>query len=256
MLEGYHGTTLARKPLFELFPAIDLRRGRVVRLLRGDFAAEIAYPHDPVAVARSFVADGARWIHVVDLDGALAGRPQQAAVISAVVGAVGKRVGVQVAGGLRDEIAVAAALAGGAARVVVGTAALADPSFAAALVASHGPARIAAALDVRDGLAVGGGWLAGAEGRPVEDAFREIGAAGIETFVVTAIIRDGTLGGPDLALLARLVRLDRGRVIASGGIGSLDDLRRVRALGCAGAILGRALYEARFSLAEALDSVG
>jgi phosphoribosylformimino-5-aminoimidazole carboxamide ribotide isomerase len=245
----------AGKPGFELLPAIDLRGGRVVRLLRGDFDAETIYADDPAVIAGAFVAEGATWLHVVDLDGARAGEPRQAEAIAGIVAAVGERARVQRAGGLRGGASVAAALAGGAARVVVGTAALADPAFAATLVEVHGPATIAAALDVRAGLAVGGGWLAGAQGRPVEEVLETLGAAGVETFVVTAIARDGTLAGPDLALLERLIRQDRGRLIASGGIGSLDDLRRVRAVGCAGAILGRALYEARFTVVEAIEAV-
>jgi len=254
VLQRYHDSSAEGKPSFELFPAIDLRGGRVVQLVRGDFGTEIAYAEDAVAMARSFVAEGARWLHVVDLDGALTGRPQQADMARAIVASVGTRACVQVAGGLRDQAAVTAALATGAARVVIGTAALADVAFAATLVAAHGRPRIAVALDVRDGMAVGGAWLAEA-GSPVESALDQLATAGIETFVVTAISRDGTLSGPDLTLLDRLVRLGRGQVVASGGIGSLDDLRRVRALGCVGAILGRALYESRFSLADALDAV-
>jgi phosphoribosylformimino-5-aminoimidazole carboxamide ribotide isomerase len=227
-----------------------------VRLLHGDFAAETVYADDPVGVARSFAEAGARWVHVVDLDGAREGAPRQAAVVARIVGGLGEQVAVEVAGGLRDESAVEAALTSGAARVVLATAILADRALAGALVARHGPGRIAAALDVRDGCAVGGGWVAGARGWPVEEALTGLRAAGIETFVVTAISRDGTLGGPDLALLERLVRLAQGRVIASGGLGSLEDLLRVRAIGCGGAILGRALYEGRFSLAEALAAIG
>lgn len=255
MLQLYHDTTTPGSPAFELLPAIDLRGGRVVRLMRGDFGAEMVYADDPEETARSFVAEGAGWLHVVDLDGARAGTPRQGAVVRAIEAAVGERARVQVAGGLRDETTVRAALAAGAARVVVGTAALTDPTFAVRLVDCHGPARIAAAIDVRDGLAIGEGWLAGADGRPVEEAIQALGAAGIETFMVTAIARDGTLAGPDLALLERLVGLVQGRLVASGGIGTLDDLRHVQALGCAGAILGRALYERRFTLAEAIAAV-
>ncbi len=237
---------------FEVLPAIDLRGGRVVRLLRGDFDSETAYDDDPVEVARGFVAEGAPWLHVVDLDGARNPAARQVAMVAAIVAGVGERARVEVAGGLRDEAAVEAVLRAGAARAVVGTAALRDPGFAARLVAAHGGDRIAAAIDVRDGQAVGHGWQPGAPGVPVETALHRLARAGISTFEVTAIDRDGTLEGPDLQLLARVVALGHGAVIASAGIASLADVRAVAALGCRGAIVGRALYEGRLGLREAL----
>lgn len=237
---------------FDILPAIDLRGGRVVRLQQGDFERETVFSGDPVAVARSFAEAGAGWLHVVDLDGARTGEPAHAAVIRDLVGAVGDRLAVEVAGGLRTEGSVAAILAAGAARAVVGTAALRDPGFAGRLVATHGPDRIAVALDIRDGLALGEGWREGASGLRAEDALAALADAGVTMLEATAIDRDGLLGGPDLELLERLVRLERGAVIASGGIASLEDLRAVRALGCAGAIVGRALYEGRLDLEEAL----
>lgn len=238
-------------PGFEVLPAIDLRGGRVVRLLRGDFGRETVYGNDPVAVARAFVDEGARWLHVVDLDGARDPAHRQVEAVTAIVVAVGEMAHVEVAGGLRDESAVAAVLAAGAARAVVGTAALADPAFAARLVARHGAERIAAALDVRDGLAVGHGWARGARGPTVENALARLAAAGVATFEVTAIDRDGTLDGPDLELLARLVARRRGAIIASGGIAAAADLAAVRRAGCTGAIVGRALYDGRLTLADA-----
>jgi phosphoribosylformimino-5-aminoimidazole carboxamide ribotide isomerase len=166
--------------------------------------------------------------------------------------AVGEGVQLEFAGGLRTGEAVATALAVGAKRVVIGTAALSDPGFATELVRAHGSARIAVALDVRDGLALGEGWQPGAAGLPPEDALRSLADAGIVTFEATSIARDGLLNGPDLDLLARLVELGRGEVIASGGIRSEDDLAAVRSIGCSGAIVGRALYEGRLDLASAL----
>lgn len=237
---------------FDILPAIDLRGGRVVRLQQGDFERETVFSGDPVAVARSFAEAGAGWLHVVDLDGARTGEPAHAAVIRDLVGAVGDRLAVEVAGGLRTEGSVAAILAAGAARAVVGTAALRDPGFAGRLVATHGPDRIAVALDIRDGLALGEGWREGASGLRAEDALAALADAGVTILEATAIDRDGLLGGPDLELLERLVRFERGAVIASGGIASLEDIRAVRALGCAGAIVGRALYEGRLDLGEAL----
>ena len=238
---------------FEILPAIDLRGGRVVRLVQGDFERETAFSDDPLAVARSFADAGAAWIHVVDLDGARTGVPAHGAVIRGIVDAVGDRLRVEVAGGLRTEDSVAAALSAGAARAVVGTAALHDPAFAGQLVAAHGPDRVAVALDVRDGLALGEGWRPGAAGIRAEDALAALAEGGVTTFEATAIDRDGLLGGPDLELLTRLVALGRGRVIASGGVSSVADVRAVRELGCAGAILGRALYEGRIDLASAMS---
>jgi phosphoribosylformimino-5-aminoimidazole carboxamide ribotide isomerase len=251
VLKRYHGQT-GGASAFELLPAIDLRGGRVVRLIEGDFERETAYSDDPVGVARAFADRGARWIHVVDLDGARAGEPAQAATIRATVEAVDGRAQCQVAGGLRSEAAVAAALEAGAARVVLGTAVIRDPAFAGHLVARHGPDRIVAALDIRDGLALGEGWRPGAPGVLPADALAALADNGVQTFAVTAIARDGRLEGPDLELLASLIALDRGRLIASGGIGSLDDLRRVRDLGCAGAIVGKALYEGKLDVGEAI----
>lgn len=236
-----------------ILPAIDLRGGRVVRLRQGDFAQETAFSDDPVAVALMFAAAGARWLHVVDLDGARTGVPAHGDAVRAIVRAVEPGVRVEVAGGLRTESSVAELLdETGAARAVVGTAALRDPAFAARLIERHGADRIAAALDVRDGLALGEGWRAGAVGLGAVDALMTLADAGVRTFEATAIDRDGLLGGPDLDLLARLVALGRGTVIASGGIATVDDLRAVRAIGAGGAIIGRALYEGRLDLADAL----
>jgi len=240
---------------FELLPAIDLRGGRVVRLRAGDFGSETVFGEDPVAVAAGFVANGARWLHLVDLDGARSGGQRQSAVIDRIVVAAGERAACEVAGGLRDRAAVASALGAGASRVVVGTAALAQPGFAKGLVATFGARRIVVALDVREGLAVGEGWRAGAPGVRVDVALGRLAADGVTTFEVTAIDRDGGLGGPDLELLGGLVGLRAGRIIASGGIRSSADLVAVRSLGCAGAIVGRALYDGSLDLAAAMGTL-
>ena len=237
---------------FEVMPAIDLRGGRVVRLRQGDFGRETAYAADPVDVAVGFALAGARWIHVVDLDGARTGLPAHRRVIAAIVGAVGELTRVEVAGGLRDEHAVADALAGGAARVVIGTTALEDPAFAGRVVAAHGAGRVAVAIDVRDGSAVGHGWTLGAATVDAAVAIERLADVGVETFEVTAIDHDGLLAGPDRALYERVVGLGLGAVIGSGGISTVDDLRALRGIGCAGAIIGRALYDGRFSLVEAI----
>jgi len=237
---------------FDLLPAIDLRGGRVVRLRQGDFARETAYSDDPVAVATDFVERGARWLHVVDLDGARTGRPAHGKLIARIVASIGERAAVEVAGGLRTAEAVADALAAGAARVVIGTAALRDRPFAADIVARYGAERIAASLDVRAGMAVGEGWVDGATSMSVESVMERLADAGVRWIEATSIDRDGTLSGPDLALLASVVGDPRTSVIASGGIRSADDLRSVREIGCAGSIVGRAFYDGSLDLATAL----
>jgi phosphoribosylformimino-5-aminoimidazole carboxamide ribotide isomerase len=240
---------------FQLLPAIDLRGGQVVRLAEGDFARETVYGTDPAEVARSFADAGARWIHVVDLDGARDGTRRQTDAVARIVDAVGERVACEVAGGLRDEAAVEAVLTAGAARAVVGTAALRDPGFVELLVARFGVERIAIALDVRDGLAVGQGWVPGATGVPVDHALAELADRGARTFIVTAIERDGLLTGANLELLGRMVALGRGDIVASAGVTSLADIAAVRRIGCVGAVIGRAIYEGRLDVAEAVRSV-
>ena len=240
---------------FELLPAIDLRAGRVVRLTQGDFDRETAYDTDPPAVARRFADAGATWIHVVDLDGAVAGEPVQLQLASEIVAETYGRARVEVGGGLRTPEAVAGALGTGAARAVIGTKALQDPGFAVGLVARYGRHRIAVSIDVRDGQAVGDGWKEGQRGVPAGDAIAALASAGIETFEVTAIERDGLLGGPDLELLRRLVGLGHGRIVASGGVSSIADVIAVQAAGCAGAIVGRAIYEGRVDLRDLARAV-
>jgi phosphoribosylformimino-5-aminoimidazole carboxamide ribotide isomerase len=241
---------------FELLPAIDLQGGSVVRLVRGDFGAVTTYGDDGPGVANAFVAGGARWLHVVDLDGARDPRARQTGLVAAIVASVGDRAQVEVAGGLRDERAVAECLDAGAARVVLGTAAVRDPALAGRLVRDFGARRIAVALDVRAGQAVGQGWVAGTAGAPVEDALIRLADEGVVVFEVTAIDRDGTLAGPDLAMLRILLDRGRGELVASAGIATIADLTAVRTLGCVGAIVGRALYEGRFTLEDALAAAG
>jgi phosphoribosylformimino-5-aminoimidazole carboxamide ribotide isomerase len=246
-------STAGRTP-FELLPAIDLRDGRVVRLAQGDFERETVFGDDPVAVASGFADAGAPWLHVVDLDGARLGTPRQLETVAAIAEAVGEPTRIEVSGGLRSEGAVAAALAL-AHRVVLGTAALRDPAMIERLIARNGTDRVAIAIDVRDGRAVGEGWQAGAAGLPPEEAIDRLAATGATVFEVTAIDRDGLLGGPDLALYERLVAVDRGRIIASGGIATTEDLSELRGVGCAGAIIGRAIYEGRLDLAAAIEAI-
>lgn len=236
---------------FQPIPAIDLLDGRVVRLSQGDYDRVTVYADDPVAAARDWAAQGATRIHLVDLDGAREGRPVQAGLVARIVAATG--VPCQVAGGLRDAAAVDAILAAGAERAILGSALIRDPALAGRLVARHGAARIVAAIDVRDGAALGDGWVPGAAGTPAIAHIARLAAAGIVTFAVTAIARDGLLEGPDLELLAGAAAAAPGAaIIASAGVSSADDIRTLAQAGYAGAILGRALYERRLTLADAI----
>jgi phosphoribosylformimino-5-aminoimidazole carboxamide ribotide isomerase len=237
---------------FEVIPAIDLRGGRVVRLRQGDFAQQEVFSDDPASVADTFVTAGARWIHVVDLDGAREGARLQAGSIAEIVDRVADRARIEVAGGLRDEASVGVVVSRGAARVVIGTAALEDATFVARLIEAHGPDRVAVALDIRDGVAVGHGWVPGAPGVLWQDAAVRLAGAGVRTFIVTAIERDGLLGGPDLELVGQVIAATEADVIASGGIGSIGDLEACRDRGAAGAIVGRAIYTGALDLGEAI----
>lgn len=224
----------------------------MVRLSEGDFGRETVYGTDPGEVARRFVDAGAEWIHIVDLEGAREGGRRQTDAVMRIVAAAGEDVACEVAGGLRDEESVAAVLDAGAARAVIGTAALNDPGFVERLTARFGVTRIAIALDVREGMAVGHGWVPGASGVPVEAALARLSESGARTFIVTAIERDGLLAGPNLELIGRMVDLDRGDIVASAGVSSLADVAAVRKIGCSGAVVGRAIYEGRLDLAEAV----
>ena len=232
-----------------LFPAIDLRGGRCVRLYQGDFAAETVYAEDPGEVAAAFAADGAQWLHVVDLDAARTGELANLAQVGAIVAAAG--LPVQYGGGVRSVDAAAQLADVGAARVVVGTAALENPSLVAEIAARQ---PVALGLDVRGREVAVRGWRA-AGGRNLAEVLA--GAPGAEAAVVTQISADGTLGGPDMELLAEALAATEIPVIASGGVGSLEDLLRLADLraggrALAGAIVGRAIYERTVDLAEAL----
>lgn len=239
----------------ELIPAIDLLGGRVVRLSRGAYDAVTDYGDDPVDVARRWASEGAPRIHIVDLDAARDGRPMQADVISRVVAAID--VPCQVAGGIRDADRVSELLASGASRVVLGSALIDKPVLARMLVERHGPDRVVAAIDVRDGQALGDGWVAEARSTGAVDHASRLADAGIRWFAVTAIARDGQMSGPDLELL-EVVRgaVPGAAVIASGGISSVADIHKLAARGFDAAITGRALYEGAFTLPEALSAAG
>lgn len=232
-----------------LLPAIDLRGGRCVRLTQGDYDAETSYSDDPLAVARGFVADGAEWIHVVDLDAALEGVARNGAIIRSIVDDV--PIKVEISGGIRDEAAVDAAIAAGAARIVVGTRALADPAFVDRIVATHGE-RIAVGLDVRGTTLQARGWTE--EAGQLHPTLERLDAAGCRCYVVTDVARDGMLNGPNLELLADVRARTSATIVASGGVSSLDDLRALRDAGMTEAIVGKALYAGRFTLPDAIEA--
>jgi phosphoribosylformimino-5-aminoimidazole carboxamide ribotide isomerase len=241
----------------DLFPAIDLRDGRCVRLYQGDYDRETVYGDDPVAQARAFAADGAPWIHVVDLDAARTGDPVNRATVAAIAAAVD--VPVQTGGGVRDDAAADALLSSGVRRVVVGTAALDDPDWVRRLAGRH-PGRVAVGLDARGRDVAVRGWVEGS-GHDLVDVARRFDGAGVAALVVTEIGRDGTLEGPALDQLSDVLAATGLDVVASGGVGSLDDLRALATLAVdgrrlAGAIVGRALYEGAFRLSEAVAVTG
>lgn len=231
-----------------VYPAIDLKAGRCVRLAQGDTARETVYGDDPAAVARRWVGEGAQALHVVDLDGAFAGRPVQLATVRAIAAAAG--VPVQLGGGLRSLGDLEAAFAAGASRAVVGTRAL-DPDFLARAVARHG-GRLVAALDARDGVVAVAGWRELSGVRVTEAALR-LKEAGVNEVLYTDVAHDGMLDGPDLAGVAALVATGL-RVIASGGVASAEDIRSLKAAGAAAAVVGKALYDGRLTLAAALEA--
>lgn len=232
-----------------LYPAIDIRDGKAVRLAQGDYERETAYDDDPVAAARRWTEGGARWLHVVDLDGAKAGEPVNLDHVRRIVAAVD--VPVQLGGGLRDSKKVEEAISAGVDRVVLGTAAVRDPALAEAVALAHGE-RVVASLDARSGKVAAEGWTEESE-LEVTAAVATLGERGIRRFVYTPVEVDGLMEGPDLGSLRRVAEATDGEVIYSGGVGSIDDLRELAGLGLenvGGVIVGRALYERRFSVAE------
>jgi phosphoribosylformimino-5-aminoimidazole carboxamide ribotide isomerase len=233
----------------DLLPAIDIRSGRVVRLNQGEPTRQTVYGDDPLAVAERFVEQGARWIHIVDLDRAF-GSGDNLEMIRRIVQHLASRVQLQLGGGFRSLDLLQAGLALGVARIVIGTAAATDPTFVRAAVTAVGPRRLALGIDARQGYVALRGWSE-TTSRRAEDLARQVVGDGIETVVYTDIDRDGMLQGPDLPGAAALQRLGA-RVIASGGVASTDDVRSACQAGLAGVIVGRALYEGRFTLPEAL----
>lgn len=233
-----------------LYPAIDLKDGHCVRLVRGDMASATVFGTDPAAQARAFVAAGCQWLHIVDLNGAFAGRPVNGEAVEAILAAV--PVPVQLGGGIRDRAAIDAWLAAGVARVILGTVALRDPDLVRAAARAH-PGRVAVGIDARDGRVAVEGWAETSD-ITATDLARRFEDAGVAAIIYTDIDRDGAMQGPNVAATAALANAVSIPVIASGGIASLDDLRALKDSGAPlnGAISGRALYEGRIDLREAV----
>ena len=236
----------------ELWPAIDLRGGKCVRLLQGDYDRETVFGDDPVAMVRRFVAQGAKRLHIVDLDGAKAGRPVQAELIGRMVAAAG--VPCQLGGGIRSLETAQAYAEAGVARLVVGSVAIEQPALLEELATAL-PDRIVLGLDARDGRVAVRGWLETSPLTAVAVAQRHEGLplAGI---VYTDIATDGMLAGPNLVALEEMIRAVKLPVVASGGIATAEDLRQVARIGADGCIVGRALYDGGLSLADAALACG
>jgi phosphoribosylformimino-5-aminoimidazole carboxamide ribotide isomerase len=232
-----------------LYPAIDILDGKAVRLRQGYFDDATVYHDDPLSAARSWVEAGTRYLHVVDLDGARAGEPRALEHLANIVRETG--VAVQYGGGLRTVAAVDAALEAGAVRVIVGTAALRDVDFLDEVVERHA-AHVAVAVDVRGGHVATEGWTHTSD-LPAAEAIRRLADRGVRSFIYTNADRDGALEGPDLDEVTAVAQVVRGRFLYSGGIGKLEDLvalRRLRQVNLSGVVVGKALYEGRFTVGD------
>lgn len=241
-------------PGLTLFPAVDVSDGKAVRLTRGEAGSETSYG-DPVAAAEAWASQGADWIHLVDLDAAF-GRGDNHGIIKKVIRQVRGSLNIELSGGIRDDRSLEAALATGAKRLNLGTAALENPEWAAHVIAEYGEA-IAVGLDVRGTTLATRGWTQ--DGGDLWSVMDRLEEAGCARYVVTDVTKDGTMQGPNIDLLRQVLEHTHKPVIASGGISSLDDLvalRELVPLGLEGAIVGKALYNGAFTLAEALDVAG
>ena len=232
-----------------LYPAVDIRNGKAVRLDRGDFAAETVYEDDPFEAARTWVEEGARFLHVVDLDGARTGTPANLHHIERIAREL--PVPIEVGGGLRSLPSVRDALRAGAARVILGTAAYNDVDFLDEVVAAYGD-RVVVSVDARHGFVTTAGWTETTQ-MPADAVIERLTARGVKQFVYSNVDRDGMLEGVDLDEVRRIARVVRGRFLYSGGVSTLEDLagvRDLRQVNLAGVIVGKALFERRFTVAE------
>ena len=238
---------------FTVFPAIDLRQGRVVRLQQGDPARQTEYSDDPAAVARRWLEGGAEWLHLVNLDGAMdePDSANQRATQAIFLEAQSFGRPIQFGGGLRTLEQVALVLAAGVERAILGTAAVENPEIVARAVQRFGMEHIAVSLDARQGIVQAHGWLKGS-GKEMRAFGQELASLGLKTLIFTNVARDGTGAGVDIASSQALATATGLQVIASGGVNSLEEIRQVRLAGLSGVIIGRALYEGSFSLEEAL----
>ncbi|MEH7376586.1 1-(5-phosphoribosyl)-5-[(5-phosphoribosylamino)methylideneamino]imidazole-4-carboxamide isomerase [Neobacillus drentensis] len=232
-----------------IYPAIDMRGGNCVRLLQGDYDQETIYGNSPFDMAKSFAADGADWIHMVDLDGAKDGkRVNDRFVIEA---ANKLDVKIQIGGGIRSEEDIVHYLENGVDRVIIGSIAVSNPEFAIEMIKKYG-GKIAVGIDAKNGYVATHGWLDTSELKAV-DLGKRFAEADAETFIFTDIATDGTLAGPNIAAVCEMAKVTEKNVIASGGVSSLADLKAIAKNGISGAIVGKALYENRFTLKEALE---
>ena len=237
-----------------LYPAIDIREGRAVRLMQGDYERETAYDADPADAATRWAEGGAEWLHVVDLDGARTGTSRNLEHVRRIAEAV--ELPLQLGGGLRDAESVDAALGAGAERVVIGTAALRDPEFLDAMLDRYGQ-RVVVGVDARGGMAAAEGWVETTD-EPAPALIRALADRGVSRIVFTPIEVDGTMAGPPLAELEAIASDLDAELIYSGGVGTVDDLHALAALelpALGGAIVGRALYEGRFTVGEAVEAL-
>ncbi|WP_026688339.1 1-(5-phosphoribosyl)-5-[(5-phosphoribosylamino)methylideneamino]imidazole-4-carboxamide isomerase [Alteribacter aurantiacus] len=241
--------------MFTIYPAIDMRGGKCVRLLQGDYDKETVYGDSPFDMAKTFAEEGARWIHMVDLDGAKEGAPVNHEHVIRTAKELDARV--QVGGGIRTLEAAAAYLDEGVDRVILGSSAISDPAFVQEMLRTYGGDRVVIGIDARDGYVATHGWLETSTVKAEELAL-ELVEHGAKWFVMTDIARDGMLNGPNVDAIAHLGSTTGKQVVASGGVSSLEDLARLKERsgeGIEGAIVGKALYEGRFTLQEALAEV-
>lgn len=240
---------------FTIYPAIDMRGGKCVRLFQGDYDKETVYADSPLAVAKQFQADGAEWIHMVDLDGAKKGEPVNAHDVFDVKNRLD--VGVQIGGGIRTKEDVSRYLDGGVDRVILGSSAISEPAFVKEMLAVYGK-RIVIGIDARDGYVAVEGWTKTSAVK-AEALALELIEHGAETFIFTDISRDGALTGPNVEAVTAMARVTGKEMIASGGVSHLDDVKVLSEQadhGVSGVIIGRALYTKAFTVKDALEAVG
>ncbi|ADU31776.1 1-(5-phosphoribosyl)-5-[(5-phosphoribosylamino)methylideneamino]imidazole-4-carboxamide isomerase [Evansella cellulosilytica] len=241
--------------MFTIYPAIDIRGGKCVRLLQGDYEKETVYGDSPFTMAKSFEDKGATWIHTVDLDGAKKGEPVNHEVVLKTAQELSANV--QIGGGIRTSASVSQYLDNGVARVILGSSAISDPAFVKEMLRTYGGKRVAIGIDARDGYVATHGWLKTSEVK-AEELAQELVEFGAETFIMTDISRDGMLSGPNVEAIAALGKTTGKEVIASGGMSEMKDIADLVARiddGVSGAIIGKALYTGRISLEEALKEV-